>query len=157
MFQKILVAIDHSDVSRHAFEQALNLAKTLNASLMLVYVLSPFNEDYPTPIYPGGDAVFPGLYTEAVKAFAEKWESYERQGLDMLRSLADVSTQAGVGTEFTQAIGDPGQAICTLAKTWQAELIIVGRRGRTGISEFFLGSISNYVVHHAPCSVLTVQ
>ncbi|RMG10302.1 MAG: universal stress protein, partial [Cyanobacteria bacterium J055] len=36
-------------------------------------------------------------------------------------------------------------------------LIIVGRRGRQGIEEAVLGSVSNYVVHHAPCSVLAIQ
>jgi nucleotide-binding universal stress UspA family protein len=33
----------------------------------------------------------------------------------------------------------------------------MGRRGRTGLSELFLGSVSNYVTHHAPCSVLTLK
>lgn len=47
--------------------------------------------------------------------------------------------------------------ICELARNWNADLIILGRRGRTGLSELLLGSVSNYVLHHAPCSVLTVQ
>ncbi len=38
-----------------------------------------------------------------------------------------------------------------------ADLIVVGRRGRSGLSELILGSASNYVLHHAPCSVLTLQ
>ncbi|MGC1393382.1 MAG: universal stress protein [Coleofasciculaceae cyanobacterium] len=36
-------------------------------------------------------------------------------------------------------------------------MVVVGRRGRTGLAEAFLGSVSNYVVHHAPCSVLVIQ
>ncbi|MEO0350033.1 MAG: universal stress protein, partial [Cyanobacteria bacterium P01_A01_bin.15] len=40
---------------------------------------------------------------------------------------------------------------------WNADLIMMGRRGRSGFSELLLGSVSNYVMHHAPCSVLTVQ
>ena len=44
-----------------------------------------------------------------------------------------------------------------LAKDWNADLIIMGRRGLTGLSEMFLGSVSNYVVHHASCSVLLIQ
>jgi len=36
-------------------------------------------------------------------------------------------------------------------------VIMIGRHGRTGLAEFFLGSVSNYVMHHAPCSVLTIQ
>ena len=44
-----------------------------------------------------------------------------------------------------------------MANSWQADMIIVGNRGRSGLSEFFLGSVSNYVMHHAPCSVLVVH
>jgi nucleotide-binding universal stress UspA family protein len=47
--------------------------------------------------------------------------------------------------------------ICQVAKDWGAELIMVGRRGNSGLSELILGSVSNYVVHHAHCSVLIVQ
>ena len=35
--------------------------------------------------------------------------------------------------------------------------MVIGRRGHKNISEMFLGSVSNYVMHHAPCSVLVVQ
>ncbi|MGL4622525.1 MAG: universal stress protein, partial [Chroococcidiopsis sp.] len=47
--------------------------------------------------------------------------------------------------------------ICDFALAWKADLIVTGRRGRRGLSEFFMGSVSNYVLHHASCSVLTVQ
>jgi len=47
--------------------------------------------------------------------------------------------------------------ICELAIDWNADLIMMGRRGRSGIAEFFLGSVSNYVLHHAPCSVQIVH
>ncbi|CCQ49032.1 hypothetical protein CWATWH8502_2292 [Crocosphaera watsonii WH 8502] len=37
------------------------------------------------------------------------------------------------------------------------DVIVMGHRGISGLQEFFLGSVSNYVLHHAPCSVLIVQ
>ena len=74
-----------------------------------------------------------------------------------MHSLTEEATKAGVKTEFKQTLGYPGRNICELAQTWPAELIIVGSRGLTGIKEMFLGSISNYVTHHAPCSVLIVR
>ena len=43
------------------------------------------------------------------------------------------------------------------SQNWEADLIVIGRRGHQGLSEILLGSVSNYVVHHAPCSVLVVQ
>ncbi len=157
MFQKILVAIDESDVSQQALTEAIALAKTVGARLMLVHVLAPFSEAYPNPIFPGPDSVYPGFHTEALKAVTQNWEAYEQEKLVFLRDRVTQARTAGVATEYTQPLGDPGQVICTLARTWGADLIIMGRRGRRGLGEWLLGSVSNYVNHHTPCSVLTVQ
>jgi len=89
--------------------------------------------------------------------YQKRWESYEREGIDELRQFAAEATAQGIKTEFTQTAGDPGRVICDMANSWQADMIIVGNRGRSGLSEFFLGSVSNYVMHHAPCSVLVVH
>lgn len=53
--------------------------------------------------------------------------------------------------------GAPGYQICTLANEWQIDLIVMGRKGHSGLAELFIGSVSNYVLHHAHCSVLVVQ
>ncbi|MEL6786783.1 MAG: universal stress protein, partial [Cyanobacteria bacterium J06607_15] len=52
---------------------------------------------------------------------------------------------------------NPGRTICDRAQTWSVDLILVGSRGLTGAKEVMLGSVSNYVTHHAPCSVLIVR
>jgi nucleotide-binding universal stress UspA family protein len=75
----------------------------------------------------------------------------------MLQSWSSQANTSGVNTEFTQNTGSPGRMICELATDWNADLIIMGRRGRSGLAEFFLGSVSNYVLHHAPCSVQIVH
>jgi nucleotide-binding universal stress UspA family protein len=64
---------------------------------------------------------------------------------------------AGVAVEFSQNVGDPAITICAVAKSWEADLILVGSRGRRGLSELVLGSVSNHIMHHAPCSVLVVH
>lgn len=157
MFKKILVALDRSGLGQTVFAEALALAKSINANLMLLNVLSPSDQGYPTPIYPGADSVYTSIHEEALKAYAQKWHEYEQQGLELLRLLAREASTAGVTAEFSQNIGDPGQTICQVADTWGADLVIMGRRGRSGLSELVLGSASNYVLHHAPCSVLAVQ
>ncbi len=154
MFQKILVALDRSDLNQQVFDAAITLAKTLNAHLMLVHVLSPI-DGFTSPIFS-----MPGTYPlvrEDVDFYLKQWRSKEAEGLAFLQAKTDVATAAGIPTEFTQILGDPGDAICKIARTWNANLILIGRRGYTGLGEFFIGSISNYVVHHAPCSVLTIQ
>jgi nucleotide-binding universal stress UspA family protein len=50
--------------------------------------------------------------------------------------------------------GDPGPALCRLAADVGASALIVGSRGRGGLKRALLGSVSDYVVRHAPCSVI---
>lgn len=156
MFQKILVALDRSPLSEQVFEEAFSLAKTTDSALMLLHVLSPMEEGYPMPIYPGPDSVYPGN-DESIRLYARQWQDFEQKGLEMLRQLNGKVLAAGITTEFSQNVGDPGRVICKLAQAWEADLIVLGRRGHSGLSELILGSVSNYVLHHAPCSVLALQ
>lgn len=157
MLHKILVALNNSEIGEQIFDQALFLAKATDAELMLVYVLSPFDEGYPIPPSTGTDGFYPALTSDDINYYLGEWESLKRQGTEFLTLLTNKAIAQGVNAEHTQEFGDPGRKICELALTWQADLIIIGRRGLSGIKEFFLGSVSNYVLHHAPCSVLTVQ
>jgi nucleotide-binding universal stress UspA family protein len=157
MFKKILVALDKSEIGKSVFEEAVALAKAIDARLMLLHVLSPLEEGYPMPVYPGPDSVYPTLHEEAIRSYARQWETYEREGMELLRNLAAKATAAGATVEYTQNVGDPGRVICDLARTWNTDVIVMGRRGRSGLGELILGSVSNYVMHHASCSVLVLQ
>jgi len=156
MFKKILVALDDSDLSQGVYDRALELAQVMGAQIMLTYVLVLMDDgfaDYPI----GVDVFYPRLQDDVVKRHMENLNRMEKQGIERLQYLTEHAIAAGVKAEFTQAVGDPGSRLCAHAKTWEADLIVMGRRGRTGLTEWFLGSVSNYVLHHAPCSVLTVQ
>ncbi|HAC64709.1 MAG TPA: universal stress protein, partial [Cyanothece sp. UBA12306] len=84
-------------------------------------------------------------------------EEFEQIGLNTLKSRHEEAIQAGVKAEYQQIAGTPGKSICKVAAEWKADLIVVGHRGLSGLKELLLGSVSNYVLHHAPCSVLIVQ
>jgi nucleotide-binding universal stress UspA family protein len=157
MFNKILAAIDASESSKKVFDEALSLAKLSNAQLMLLHVLSPLDEGYPTLMFPGAADVYPNLYDEIIKSYKSQWQEFEEQNLNILRSLATETDKAGITAEFSQNTGDAGKTICNVASSWRADLIVMGRRGHKGLSELLLGSVSNYVIHHASCSVLTIQ
>ena len=156
MFNKILITIDHSKISRKVFEAGLLLAKQTGANLMLLHVLSPEEKGYPSPpVYPGLE--YNPNVKPILKAYEEECQRFEEQGRELLHSLAEEAKKAGIMTELSQTKGYPGRNICEEAEEWSAELILVGSRGLTGLKEMFLGSISNYVTHHAPCSVLIVR
>jgi nucleotide-binding universal stress UspA family protein len=62
-----------------------------------------------------------------------------------------------IKVEIFQSLGDAGRTICETAKNYAADLIVMGRNQKSMLSEIFLGSTSNYVLHHAPCSVMVIQ
>lgn len=68
----------------------------------------------------------------------------------MLREL-------GVDAEAVVAVGDPGHAICEVAKEKGADLIVMGSRNLHGIKKVLIGSVSAYVSGHAPCDVMIVR
>lgn len=159
MFHKILVAIDRSPVGKQVFVEALSLAKAVGASLVLLNVLSLEEEESPNmPVLMEPNGFYPGgISSSVVEIYQELWQSYADRGVQLLRSLAEDAIKAEVPTEILQSVGSPGSTICELAQTLDADLIVMGRRQHSRLNELLLGSASNYVLHHAPCSVLTVQ
>jgi nucleotide-binding universal stress UspA family protein len=158
IFDKLLVAIDMSEMHKHVFEYALSLAQKNNADLMLMHALSAEEENSPLPIPPNLTEIYPAIGNDlTLESWRKQWDEFEREGLEVLQSLAREATNAGVRAEFQQISGSPSRTICRLASDWQANLIVIGHRGRSGLSEILLGSVSNYVLHHAPCSVMLVR
>ncbi|NER79826.1 MAG: universal stress protein [Leptolyngbya sp. SIO1D8] len=158
MFSKILVALDHGDTCEALFKQAITLTQKMNAKLMLLSVLTPEGDEGLTMPSSSGLAYYSLSANEAIwEMYQKHFEEYETKGLEMLRSFHEEAQAAGVQAEFTQIFGSPGRSICSLARTWEADLVMVGSHGRKGMRELILGSVSNYVMHHAPCSVLVVD
>lgn len=157
MFHKILVAIDRSEMGRCVFEEGFALAKALGSSLMILHVLSPDEEGSPVFSIFSNICHGSGENSENLTLYQKQWELFTKTGLELVRSLAQIASAPGVKTEFTQIPGKPGQVICDRACTWEADLIVIGHRSLSSFSKVILGSVSHYVLHHAPCSVLTVQ
>lgn len=156
-FHQILVAIDQSNLCEAVFSQALNLAELNKARLMLLHCINSEIIGESTITMP----LEMGLYSPMVNAAYENQNNIMQQRLEeskaMLRRYCETATSRGITTEFDYKIGDPGQYLCQVARNWGADLIVLGRRGHKGLTEVFLGSVSNYVLHHAHCSVLVVQ
>ena len=154
MIHKILVAVDNSNNNQMLFDSAINLAQSANASLVLLHVIPEQEANYPIlPTY----AYYPELNEEDYQFYRRKFEEYKRLGTDLLQDFTDRATAAGIKCEYNQIIGHPGKTICQEADTHKADLILIGSRGLKGLKEMFLGSVSNYVTHHASCSVLIIR
>jgi nucleotide-binding universal stress UspA family protein len=157
MFQRILVGVDSSLASWQIFESALAIAQQNQATVMIEHVLS--GEEEGSPILPpvATGYYFPMVSGDTYQYYRNQWAAYEKTGLALIETFVNKAKEAGVEAESKQSLGSPGRQICETARIWNADLIVTGRRGHTGLSELFLGSVSNYILHHAPCSVLIVQ
>jgi nucleotide-binding universal stress UspA family protein len=157
MAQRILVALDNGPLSDALFNQALDLAKATAGELLLVHSLSS-DDNGPLPLSPQFDSIYWAPGTELdLEAWRLAWGRYETESLDHLRSYAAIANTAGVRTEFRQLVGRAAQVICKAAQEWGANLVVIGNRGRQGLAELMLGSVSNEVMHRAPCSVLVIK
>jgi nucleotide-binding universal stress UspA family protein len=168
MFQKILVALDLMDSNEAVFQAALALAQPNQSELRLLHVLSGDGGAFPGnrndgPNLPSSVPVSMGWEYAAVvsdsswELYRSQWREYTQRGLETLRHYAHRATEAHLTADISQVSDAPGRAICDLATNWGADVIVVGSHRRRGLQELMLGSVSNYVTHHAPCSVFVVN
>lgn len=156
MFKKILVALDRSSEAATVLDSAFSLAESGTTEMLLVHFVDWTMQDVSPWIGIGT------LYD--VDLSGERYD-WGRQRLkeeidtvnDWLKALGEKAEKLGINCKYECHVGSCNLGIGDRAKDWNADVIVIGRRGRKNISEMFLGSVSNYVIHHAPCSVLVVQ
>lgn len=153
-FQTILVGVDESEVSDRALVAAIALAKALTARLIIAHVLNSHKLRSPYT-HPAST----GVVNDPIihHAYEQEWFHYVSHYESMLQQGTDAAIAAGVDADFINSYGSPESALCELARIYNSSLLVVGSHQRRGMAEIILGSTSNYVVHHAPCSVLVVH
>jgi nucleotide-binding universal stress UspA family protein len=148
LFERILAPVDGSEAGRPAFELADRLAAELEAELQILHVIPPL----PTPIV--------GPYGSNMTAF--NWEdtlqALEEQGEAIVETARKLATAPQVKTALLQAqTRREADVIVDFARDSQANLIVMGTHGRTGLERLLLGSVAEGVAHHAPVPVLLVR
>ncbi|NER79754.1 MAG: universal stress protein [Leptolyngbya sp. SIO1D8] len=156
MYQRILVALGEDDaINEKVVAEATAISRVTKGTLNLLSVFFPRNLE--TPESGSTDRMLSDVTTETFQLFMSDWSILQPTSQEFARDRGDRFSVQGITVEWTQAVGEPGRQICNIAKDWKADLIMLGLRQRIGFEEFLLGSVSNYVMHHAPCSVMTVQ
>jgi nucleotide-binding universal stress UspA family protein len=154
-FNKILVPLVHSQLTAEIFKQALKLAQDNNSHLMLFHSLDwDMGEHFGSFAEIEAEVDLSGAFIQEQQ---EKLQQKIQDSRDWLQTYADKASAMGIPTEIKCQVGHPGPLIRDLAKDWNADLIVMGRRGLNLLREVFLGSVSNYILHHASCSVLIVH
>ncbi|HEY9752014.1 MAG TPA: universal stress protein [Coleofasciculaceae cyanobacterium] len=150
---KILIAVDLSESSHKALTEAYRLVNLSRASLIVLSVEEP--------IAMPSTAIAPGLMGEDV-TFALQQEAemvkLEQEGVQTALSWAEqVCQQADVPYTLRSEFGDPKQVICDVAKREGCDLIVVGAQTHGFLARLIAGSVSDFVVNHAQCSVLVIH
>ena len=143
MFRKILLPSDFSDCSAEAAGAARRLAEVFGARLTILHVL-----DEPAAL----DPMFRGEVP--LELLRGRMERYARDGMEAF--VADHFR--GTGNMETRIVsGVPYREILREARESEAELIVIGTHGRTGVEHVIFGSTAERVVRMAPCPVLTIR
>ncbi|HJL02707.1 MAG TPA: universal stress protein [Polyangiaceae bacterium LLY-WYZ-15_(1-7)] len=139
-FRHILVTTDFSDAAQAALSVAKDLAERYEARLTILTV------------YEGGPMLIDGVLPHGRRSSSFSEDAW----LEKLRALAE---EAGVPDAELAVVTDasPVEGILKHVKAGGIDLVVIATRGRSGLERLLIGSVTERVVRHAPCAVLTVK
>jgi nucleotide-binding universal stress UspA family protein len=144
MYQRIMAAVDGSETAERGLKEAINLAKDQRAKLAIVHVTDLVIVDWAGEFSDG--------YVEALR----------ESGRNTIEQARKIAQEAGIEAELqAPEIITTGyhvaDTIAEVARTWNADLLVVGTHGRRGVSRVLLGSVAEGIVRVAPCPLLLVR
>ncbi len=138
-FARVLALTDGSQNSRSAFRYAITICKKFGASLDILLVI----EDIPAYVSLEVDTGFMIRIQDTMRCEMEDCVNYCRK--------------SGVETNGVIRHGIPCEEIEKYARENDIDLIVMATHGHTGLSHILLGSVTEKVIRHAPCPVLTTR
>lgn len=145
---RILLAVDQSDGSAKATEAVIEQFVPTHTQVTVVHA-----DDWPRGM-PVEMSFAEG--SAAARNILALHTLRRRNAAALLESTADRLREAGFTTAASLRDGDPRQAIIDYARECRADLIVLGSNGKRGLDRM-LGSVSDSVARHAPCSVEIVR
>ncbi|TXT55689.1 MAG: hypothetical protein BAJATHORv1_30069 [Candidatus Thorarchaeota archaeon] len=137
----ILVAIDGSEHSDKAVRYACSMGPLLEAEVILLNVVPMLVSATP--------------YHDTVSD--QPFLALQKLGEDILENAKKIANSLNCPVTDLISHGDPASRIIEIAEERDADIIIMGSRGVSGIKRLFVGSISDKVAHHASCPVMLVR
>ncbi|MBI5042362.1 MAG: universal stress protein, partial [Nitrospirae bacterium] len=135
--RNILLATDGSEYSEGAIKEAIFMAKSCESRLSVIYILD----------------INPELETEGLQ-IVEKMELAAKEHLDAVKKMA-AEENLEIET-IVRRHDEPYKAIIEEAKKRKSDVIVMGRRGKTGLKKVLMGSVTAKVIGYAPCKVFVV-
>ncbi len=142
-YKNILVGIDGSDQGNLAYRQAIEVAKRNNGRVIVAHVIE--NKVY------------------TMMGYSSLNDSLLDQETENAKELLDDCKDYAKSVDFTQVepivtYGSAKEVMCgDLPKKYDVDLIMVGQSGLNAVERLMIGSVSSYIIRHAPCDVLIVH
>jgi nucleotide-binding universal stress UspA family protein len=142
--ETVVLCTDGSDAAIHALREGFALLQPVTRTVIATVTGAG------DPTLVAGTGLAGGVMS------AEQFEELQEAEAATGRAVVEHTASAlDLGDAELQVLaGDPGQALCAFASEVSARALVLGSRGRGGIKRALLGSVSDYVVRHAPCPVV---
>ena len=145
MYRRILVPVDGSETGRRGLDEALALARSLEAAIRVFHAID----------------TLPWLSLEVTApAVQELVDRLRSNGESILNDSVGAVRAAGVAVDsrLIDAMGTAaGECVIAEATSWPADLIVCGTHGRRGVRRMLMGSDAEYILRHSPVPVLMVR
>jgi len=142
MFEKILIATDGSEHSKRAARKGVEMAKLSGGSVTALYVVDT-NRSI--------SDVSANIADEVAKGFSK---AMMKEGEEATKYAEEAARMAGVAAEKKVVEGNPAEEVLKMAGGM--DLVVMGSVGRTGVSKFLLGSVTDKVIRNSKVPVMVV-
>lgn len=138
-YQKILVGIDGSEESLNAFKSALSLAKKINASVSVLYVL------------PLGVEV-----SSALSLFTGMKDIFRKGAEKILKEAQSIAEEEGIEVRLKFEEGEPYTKLVDILYAEESDLLVLGKSGKGGLAKALIGSTASRAIGASPVDVLVI-
>lgn len=142
-YKNILVAVDGSDQSEKAFEEAIAIARRNNAKLHVLYVIEEIG-NYFGELTISMDNILEKLREKEEEKMQEREKKAKEKGVVEIKTYV----MYGYPKTLIAHFGEAGEPI---------DLIVIGKTGLNGLQRALVGSTTSYVVNHAEANILVVK
>lgn len=146
---RIIIAIDGTAYGKAALERLCKLGLGNSDEIRVVSVI-----DMALPM---AIDIYGGYLPDTSDLEKTAQDNSEKYVKEAVAKLESVFSGKNVRVSSEVLFGTPDSRIVELAEEWKADLIVVGSHGYRRWERILLGSVSNSIVHHAPCSVMVVR
>lgn len=136
MYERVLIPTDGSTGTAHVAMQGIDLAERYGGDVHVIHVVDTG-----------------GLLSES----SDTREKLEREGQRAVSKVEAMARAHKVPVETAIREGEPAEEILNYADEIQADIIVAGTHGRTGVKRHLIGSVAERLVRHATCPVTTIR